>query len=260
MHISCAARGTGSARAAADYLVGERDSAGRVRPGIEVLRGNPDHVAAVADSLGFERRYMSLVIAWAPEDRPTDEQIGAVLDEFEKTAWAGLEPDRYAWTAVLHREEGDGVHVHILGADAMVVGEHPEPDRDPSDSARPDRAEAGDPSRDRGHDVGRDVTGDRRGALRGPAGRDAGRSALDRRRAACLEAVEQVRELYDRVRGTVDDRLGAVVRAVQHGTAATRRGTAAALRGDRSLAAANRAAVRGERDLASSESSGSTGW
>ena len=116
MHIRFLGCGTGSARAAADYLVGERDSAGRVRPGIEVLRGNPDMVAAVADSLDFEHKYRSLVIAWAPDDRPTDAQIGAVLDEFEKTAWAGLEPDRYAWTAVLHREHGDGVHVHILTA------------------------------------------------------------------------------------------------------------------------------------------------
>ena len=49
-------------------------------------------VAAVADSLEFEHKYRSIVIAWAPEDRPTDAQINAVLDEFEKTAWAGLEP------------------------------------------------------------------------------------------------------------------------------------------------------------------------
>ena len=116
MHISCHRHSTGSARGAADYLVGERDSAGRVRPGVEVLRGNPDHVAAVADSLAFEHTHTSVVIAWAPEDQPTDEQIGAVLDEFEKTAWAGLEPDRYAWTAVLHREHGTGVHVHVLAA------------------------------------------------------------------------------------------------------------------------------------------------
>ena len=73
-------------------------------------------VAAVADSLDFEHRYTSGVIAWAPDDRPTDEQIEAVLDEFEKTAWAGLEPDRYAWAAVLHREEGGGAHVHVLAA------------------------------------------------------------------------------------------------------------------------------------------------
>ena len=116
MHLKFLAHGTGSARKAADYLVGERDAAGQEREGVEVVRGNPDMVAAVADSLDFERKYRSAVIAWAPEDRPTDEQIGAVLDEFEKTAWAGLEPDRYAWTAVVHRERGAGVHAHILAA------------------------------------------------------------------------------------------------------------------------------------------------
>ena len=114
--VKCVARGTGSARTAAEYLVGERDATGQVRAGVEVLRGDPDMVAAVADSLDFEHKYRSLVIAWAPEGRPSDAQIGAVLDEFEKTAWAGLEPDRYAWTAVLHREYGDGVHVHVLTA------------------------------------------------------------------------------------------------------------------------------------------------
>ena len=61
-------------------------------------------------------KYTSGVIAWAPEDAPTDDQIGEVLDEFERTAWAGLEPDRYAWAAVLHRERGGGAHVHVLAA------------------------------------------------------------------------------------------------------------------------------------------------
>ena len=116
MHIKCLRRGTGSAGKASGYLVGERDAMGREREGVEVLRGDPEMVAAVADSLEFEHKYRSIVIAWAPEDRPTDAQIEAVLDEFEKTAWAGLEPDRYSWTAVLHREHGGGVHVHILTA------------------------------------------------------------------------------------------------------------------------------------------------
>jgi hypothetical protein len=106
MHTKFLAHGTGSARKAAKYLLGEQDAAGKPREGVEVLRGNPDMVAAVADSLDFEHRYTSGVIAWAPDDHPTDEQIEAVLDDFEKTAWAGLEPDRYAWAAVLHREEG----------------------------------------------------------------------------------------------------------------------------------------------------------
>ena len=116
MHIKFLARGTGSARAAANYLLGERDATGKTREGVEVLRSDPHRVASVADTLGFEHRYTSGVIAWAPEDEPTDEQIREVLDAFEETAWAGLEPDRYAWAAVLHREEGCGAHVHVLAA------------------------------------------------------------------------------------------------------------------------------------------------
>ena len=116
MHVKFIARGTGSAKAAADYLLGERDAAGQLREGVEVRRGDPEVVAAVADALAFEHRYTSGVIAWAPEDNPTDAQIEAVLDKFERTAWAGLQPDRYAWSAVEHRERGGGLHVHIFAA------------------------------------------------------------------------------------------------------------------------------------------------
>ena len=116
MLVKFLARGTGSARDAAGYLLGDRDAAGKTREGVEVLRGDPHQVAAVADTLPFEHKYTSGVIAWAPEDEPTDEQIGAVLDAFEKTAWAGLDFDRYAWSAVLHRERGGGAHVHVLAA------------------------------------------------------------------------------------------------------------------------------------------------
>ena len=87
------AHGTGSAQAAADYLTRELDSQGEVRDDVAVLRGDPDAVAAVADTLEFEHKYTSGVIAWAPEDRPSDQDIDRVLDEFEQTAWAGLAPD-----------------------------------------------------------------------------------------------------------------------------------------------------------------------
>ena len=56
MHIKFLAHGTGSARAAAKYLLGEQDASGKPREGVEVLRGNPGMVAAVADSLEFEHR------------------------------------------------------------------------------------------------------------------------------------------------------------------------------------------------------------
>ena len=37
----------------------------------------------MADALPFEHKYTSGVLAWAPEDTPTDAQISAVLDEFK---------------------------------------------------------------------------------------------------------------------------------------------------------------------------------
>ena len=111
-------RGKASAGAAAAYLLGSHDHAGVERPGVEVLRGDPDQVARITDSLPFEGKYRSGVLAWAPEDRPTDAQIDRAVDEFERTAWAGLEKDRYAWTAILHREQGGGAHVHVLTARA----------------------------------------------------------------------------------------------------------------------------------------------
>ena len=63
MHVKFLPRGTGSARAAADYLLGERDATGQLCEGVEVLRGDPDQVAAVADRLAFEHKYTSGVIA-----------------------------------------------------------------------------------------------------------------------------------------------------------------------------------------------------
>ena len=93
MHVKFIARGTGSAAAAVDYLLGERDAAGELREGVDVLRGDPEMVATVADTLEFEHKYTSGVIAWAPEDRPTEAQIDAVLDKFEdKRPGRGLSP------------------------------------------------------------------------------------------------------------------------------------------------------------------------
>lgn len=108
--------GTGSARRAAAYVLAETDHKGNPRVGVDVLRGDPEAVASVADGLNFTHRYTSGVIAWAPEDDPTDTQIGAVLDDVEQIACAGLDPERVCWTAVRHCDDGGGTHVHVLAA------------------------------------------------------------------------------------------------------------------------------------------------
>ncbi len=116
MMIKFLAHGTGSGAGAAEYLEDEKDASGIERVGVTVLRGNPGMVGEVADSLDFKHRYTSGVIAWHLDDAPTKDQIDAVLDDFERVAWAGLAPHRYSWAAVRHDEPDGGVHVHLLAA------------------------------------------------------------------------------------------------------------------------------------------------
>lgn len=116
MHIKFTKHGAGQAKRAAHYLLSKRDHQGIERAGLEVLRGNPEEVARIADSLDFKYRYTSGILAFSPEDNPTREQLNNLLDAFEKTAWAGLEPHRYAWSAVLHRDTDGGCHVHVFSA------------------------------------------------------------------------------------------------------------------------------------------------
>jgi len=84
------------------------------RAKVQVLRGNPAMCGQLIDSLRFVQRYSSCVINWAPEDRPTEDEINAVLDDFQRVAFAGLRPDQYTYAAVLHEEASGGVHIHVI--------------------------------------------------------------------------------------------------------------------------------------------------
>jgi len=79
-----------------------------------VLRGDPWQIAMVSDSLTTRYRYSSAVIAFAPEDHPTPEQIDQCLEDFQRAM--GLDDDRLAWTAIRHDEPGDRVAIHVLVA------------------------------------------------------------------------------------------------------------------------------------------------
>jgi len=114
MHIKFISRGKGSAKSAEEYLLQEHDHNGEIRADVQVLRGNPSHVSQLADSLDFKHRYTSGVIAWHKDDAPTDKQIAQVLDDFERVAFAGLEPNQYTYYAVLHEESNGAKHVHVI--------------------------------------------------------------------------------------------------------------------------------------------------
>lgn len=114
MYIKFLPHSTGQGRRAVDYLLGKEDHKGEARAGVTVLRGNPKLTGELIDSLQTVHRYTSGVIAFAPEDEPTDAEIQHVLNEFERVAFAGLEPNQYDFCAVLHRENSGGVHLHVV--------------------------------------------------------------------------------------------------------------------------------------------------
>ena len=107
-------RGTGSAKSAEEYLLQKHDHKGEIRTDIQVLRGNPSMVTAVADSLEFKHKYTSGIIAWHKNDNPTASQIDQVLDDFERVAFAGLDANQYSWYAVLHEESNGAKHIHVV--------------------------------------------------------------------------------------------------------------------------------------------------
>ena len=114
MHIKFLRHGTGSPVAAAQYLLRTHGHNGIERAKVQVLRGDPRMVAQLAASLKTVHRYTSGVIAWHADDGPTEAEIDAFLADFERTAFAGLTPDRYAFSAVLHVEQDGSQHVHVL--------------------------------------------------------------------------------------------------------------------------------------------------
>ena len=75
MHLKFLAHGTGSARAAAKYLLGERDAAGKPREGVEVLRGGSERsgrrglLTGVRAQVHLRRDRLG---AGGPTDRRTD--------------------------------------------------------------------------------------------------------------------------------------------------------------------------------------------
>lgn len=116
MHIKFLRHGTGDPDCAVDYLLASHDHKGAPRPEVRVLRGDPYQVAAVVNNLPFVHRYTSCIIAWAPEDDPTPDEVNAVLDDFEAVAFSGLSPDRYSYTAISH---GGHVHAFIAKVDLL---------------------------------------------------------------------------------------------------------------------------------------------
>ncbi|MEP2919483.1 MAG: relaxase/mobilization nuclease domain-containing protein [Sulfitobacter sp.] len=78
----------------------------------EVLRGNPDRTEALIDASRHQWTYRAGVISFAATDAPSEEQQGEVMDNFERLAFAGLDPTQFDVLWVRHTHE-DRVELHF---------------------------------------------------------------------------------------------------------------------------------------------------
>ncbi len=117
MLVKFFARGTGGGRGPVEYITRLDDpSTGSLRsPAPEILRGNPVITRRLIDSLQFKHKYRSGVISFAPRDAPTEKEIEAVIDSFEKYAFAGFSKDAYNTLWVKHTHtENNRVELHFV--------------------------------------------------------------------------------------------------------------------------------------------------
>lgn len=97
--------GRGGGFAPTQYLI-RPDYPGRDNNPPEILRGDVDMTRNLIDSLDNTWRFTAGVLSWHPADIITPEQEQRVMDDFERVAFAGLEPDQRNILWVRHSHAG----------------------------------------------------------------------------------------------------------------------------------------------------------
>lgn len=105
MYMKVFAHGQGNGAQAVGYVIDPKRK-GREESPPEVLRGDPEMVQQVIGSTDRKWKYTSGVLSWAPEDKVSPEVERKIMDDFEKTAFAGMESDQYSILWVRHSHAG----------------------------------------------------------------------------------------------------------------------------------------------------------
>ena len=111
MIVKFFSRGSGGGDSPVNYLLGDD----RDREGASVLRGNIDITKEVINSTDYARRYTSGALSFEESFKDfTDEQKNKIMDGFEETLFAGLEPDQYNITWVQHTDKNERLELNFL--------------------------------------------------------------------------------------------------------------------------------------------------
>lgn len=106
--------GTSNGEAPVNYLLSMKDHAGQPRDvAPEVLEGHPATTISVINAIQRKHRYVSGVLAFRDDEKPTRAQIHEVIDSFKKTVAPGLSDRQFNSLFVLHRDKSN-VEVHFI--------------------------------------------------------------------------------------------------------------------------------------------------
>ena len=105
MYMKVFPHGQGDGDGPTHYLV-RGDYPGRDELPPEILRGDVETTRDLIDALGTKWKFTAGVLSWHPDDTVAPEQEQRVMDDFEHTAFAGLEPDQRNILWVRHSHAG----------------------------------------------------------------------------------------------------------------------------------------------------------
>ena len=106
--------GRSNGQSPVNYLLSDTDHTGTkrtVKP--EVLEGSPATTIAVINSIQRQHKYVSGVIAFRQEEKPTRDQMHEVIHAFKKIVAPGIKDDAFNSLWVLHQEKGN-TELHFL--------------------------------------------------------------------------------------------------------------------------------------------------
>ncbi len=125
-------RATRGPAVALQYCMATHDDGGQPRH-VHLVRGSPMAFLSTARRLAFHETYKSCVIAWRAGDAPSWAQLDALINDFERLAFAGLSVHRFAMCVFLHvpiletdtKLAHKGVDLHLLVATCdLATGKH----------------------------------------------------------------------------------------------------------------------------------------
>ncbi|MEZ2298003.1 hypothetical protein [Variovorax sp. RCC_210] len=106
--------GTSNGEAPVNYLLSMKDHTGQPRDvAPEVLEGHPATTISVINAIQRKHRYVSGVLAFRDDEKPTRAQMYEVIDSFKKTVAPGLSDRQFNSLFVLHTEKSN-VEVHFI--------------------------------------------------------------------------------------------------------------------------------------------------